>query len=129
MNAFYESAETVWLGEHRAHTNGSGQRLAQSILIHREQNNRDARHYALQHGRRFDSVHPWHQQIQYDQVRLQFLCLLDGINAVRSFLPGKLLSRTAAFLALAVVALGLGGLANQELKQLLDVDPATRLQL
>jgi hypothetical protein len=46
----------------------------------------------------------------------------EDLNAVRSFLPGKLLSRTAAFFGLAVVALGLGGLANQELKQLLDVD-------
>jgi hypothetical protein len=57
-------------------------------------------------------------------IRLPKLPELDkkDIKAVRSFLPGKLLSRAGAFLALAVIALGLGGLAKQELKQLLDVD-------
>jgi hypothetical protein len=53
----------------------------------------------------------------------------EDIKAVRSFLPGKLLSRAAAFLALAVIALGLGGLAKQELKQLLDVDLASTPRL
>ena len=33
----------------------------------------------------------------------------EDIKAVRSFLPGKLLSRTAALLALAVLVLGFAG--------------------
>src|ERR1700730_11926427 len=46
----------------------------------------------------------------------------EDIKAVRSFLPGKLLSRTAALLALAVLVLGFAGLVDQGLKRLLDVD-------
>ena len=46
----------------------------------------------------------------------------EDIKAVRSFLPGKLLSRTAALLALAVLVLGFAGLVDHGLKQLLDVD-------
>jgi Novel STAND NTPase 1 len=46
----------------------------------------------------------------------------EDVKAVRSFLPGKLLSRTAALLALAVLVLSYAGLVDQELKRLLDVD-------
>jgi hypothetical protein len=46
----------------------------------------------------------------------------EDIKAVRAFLPGKLLSRTAALLALSVLALGFAGLVDQGLKRLLDVD-------
>jgi hypothetical protein len=46
----------------------------------------------------------------------------EDIEAVRSFLPGKLLSRTAALFALAVLVLGFAGLVDQGLKRLLDVD-------
>jgi Leucine-rich repeat (LRR) protein len=46
----------------------------------------------------------------------------EDIKAVRAFLPGKLLSRTAAFLALSVLALSFAGLVDQGLKRLLDVD-------
>jgi len=46
----------------------------------------------------------------------------EDIKAVRSFLPGKLLSRTAALLALVVLVLGFAGLADQGLKRFLDVD-------
>ena len=46
----------------------------------------------------------------------------DDIKAVRSFLPGKLLSRGAALLALAVLVLSFAGLVDQGLKRLLDVD-------
>lgn len=57
-------------------------------------------------------------------IRLPKLPELDkeDIKAVRSFLPGELLSRTAALLALMVLALGFAGLADQGLKRLLDVD-------
>ena len=59
-------------------------------------------------------------------IKLPKLPELDkaDIKAVRSFLPGKLLSRTAALLALAVLVLGFAGLVEQELKRLLDVDLA-----
>ena len=46
----------------------------------------------------------------------------EDIEAVRSFLPGKLLSRTAALLALVVLVLGFAGLVDQGLKRLLDVN-------
>src|SRR5215831_6320426 len=46
----------------------------------------------------------------------------EDIKAVRTFLPGKLLSRTAALLALAVLVLGFAGMVDQGLKWLLNVD-------
>jgi hypothetical protein len=46
----------------------------------------------------------------------------EDVKAVRSFLPGKLLSRTAALLALAVLLLSVAGSLDQGLKRLLDVD-------
>jgi hypothetical protein len=57
-------------------------------------------------------------------IQLPKLLKLDDedVKAVRSFLPGKLLSRTAALLSLAVLVLGFAGLVDQGLKRLLDVD-------
>jgi hypothetical protein len=46
----------------------------------------------------------------------------DDVKAVRSFLPGKLLGRCAALLALATLVLGFAGLVDQGLKRLLDAD-------
>jgi hypothetical protein len=46
----------------------------------------------------------------------------EDIKAVRSFLPGKALSRLAALLALVVLVLGFAGLVDQGLKRLLDID-------
>ncbi len=69
------------------------------------------------------SLHPVNEM---QAVGIQFPKLpeldKEDIKAVRSFLPGKLLSRTAALLALMVLALGFAGLADQGLKRLLDVD-------
>src|SRR5450432_3337642 len=45
----------------------------------------------------------------------------EDIKAIRGFLPGKLLSRTAALMSLMVLVLAFAGLADQGLK-LLDVD-------
>jgi len=46
----------------------------------------------------------------------------EDLKAVRSFLPGKLLSRTAALFALAVLVLDLAGLVDQGVRRLLDAD-------
>jgi len=46
----------------------------------------------------------------------------EDVDAVRSFLPGKLLGRTAALLSLALLVLGFAGLVDQGLKRLLDLD-------
>jgi hypothetical protein len=57
-------------------------------------------------------------------IQLPKLPELDkaDIQAVRSFLPGKLLSRTAALLALAVLVLGFAGLVDLGLKRLLGLN-------
>src|SRR6516162_2555351 len=46
----------------------------------------------------------------------------EDLKAVRSFLPGKLLSCTAALFALAVLVLDLAGLVDQGVRRLLDAD-------
>jgi hypothetical protein len=46
----------------------------------------------------------------------------EDVKAVRSFLPGKLLGRTAALLSLALLVLGFAGLVDQGLQRLLAVD-------
>jgi hypothetical protein len=46
----------------------------------------------------------------------------EDLKAVRAFLPGKLLGRTAALLSIVLLVLGFTALADQELRRLLDVD-------
>jgi hypothetical protein len=46
----------------------------------------------------------------------------EDIKAVRSFLPGKLLSRTAALLSLLVPPLTAAGVVDQVLQRVLNVD-------
>jgi hypothetical protein len=54
----------------------------------------------------------------------------DDLKAVRSFLPGKLLSRTAALLALGVLATGFAvGLHNELLLLGLNLPPNPWLHL
>ena len=50
----------------------------------------------------------------------------EDVKAVRGFLPGKLLGRTAAMLSLALVVLVLLDLVDQRLQRLLGVDLSTR---
>jgi hypothetical protein len=46
----------------------------------------------------------------------------EDLKAVRSFVPGKLLGRTAALLSLALFVFGFAGSVDLSLKRLLDVD-------
>jgi hypothetical protein len=57
-------------------------------------------------------------------IHLPRLPRLDkqDLKAVRKFLPGKIISRTAALLALVALLVGFAGLVDQGLKQFLDVN-------
>src|ERR1700756_5822263 len=80
-----QSLDVLRFGNDRIHTGIAGFFSQNIVCVKGAQNEGDLGHDLTEHPGSFQTIHNRHGSVQHNQVRVQFLCLLNPVSSIHSF--------------------------------------------